>query len=84
MKRRTRKWLSGLGHAAIGGAATAGAAWLTTLGVADLGLAVEKFSLRQLVVVVFCGGAASAFFYLKQKPLPDPQDDTRFQSKEPE
>ena len=82
MKRRTRKWLSGLLTAAISGSATAGSSWLVTLGVSDLGWTVEKFSLRQLAVVLFCGGAAASFLFLRQKPLPDPSDDTRFQKQE--
>jgi len=75
MKTQTQKWLYGLGSAMIGGGSSA-----VTGGLTSMGFAPDKFNLSNssgvwhllgLMLANFVvSGALSAFFYLRQSPLP--------------
>ena len=75
MKASTEKWLYGLGSAIIGGGSAA-----VTSGLTSMGFAPDKFNLSNasgvwhLVGLMFANfvvsGILSAFFYLRQSPLP--------------
>jgi len=75
MRTTTEKWLYGLGSAAIGGGSSAVVSGLTSMGFAP-----EKFNLQNasgvwhllgLMLANFVvSGVLSAFFYLRQSPLP--------------
>lgn len=75
MKLSTEKWLYGLGSAMIGGGSSA-----VVSGVTSMGFAPDKFNLSSsagfwhligLMVANFVvSGVLSAFFYLRQSPLP--------------
>lgn len=75
MKASTSKWLYGLGSAAIGGGSAA-----VVSGVTAMGIAPDKFNLTnasgflhliEMVLINFIfSGVLSAFFYLRQSPLP--------------
>ena len=81
MKTATRKWIYGLASAVIGGGASA-----VTSGITAMGFAPDKFNLTDsrgalhvlgLVGVNFVvSGVFSAFFYLRQSPLPPETFDT--------
>ena len=75
MKQQTEKWLYGLGSAVIGGGSGA-----VVSGITAMGFASDKFNLTDshgifrligLMLTNFIfSGILSAFFYLKQSPLP--------------
>lgn len=75
MTTRTQKWLYGLTSAFIGGGSAA-----VISGITAMGFAPDKFNLTDLrgtlhllglVLVNFLvSGIFSAFFYLRQSPLP--------------
>ena len=56
--------------ATIGGAATAGSAWLGMAGAKAAGLDVPSLNFKALGVILVSGALSSLFFYLKQSPLP--------------
>ena len=82
MKTTTEKWLYGLGSAMIGGGASAVVSGLTSMGFAP-----EKFNLTNaagvwhllglVAVNFFVSGILSAFFYLRQSPLPPETDNNQ-------
>lgn len=75
MNSRTSKWLYGLGSAFIGGGASAVISGLTAMGFAP-----DKFNLTDLqgflrllgltAANFVVSGIFSAFFFLRQSPLP--------------
>jgi len=75
MTTNTKKWLYGLGSAAIGGGSAAVISGLTSMGIDP-----EKFNLQnasgfghllEMVAINFIfSGILSAVFYLRQSPLP--------------
>ena len=84
MKTTTQRWLYGLGSAVIGGGSSA-----VTRGSTSMGFAPDKFNLANtsgvlhLLGLMFANfvvsGVLSAFFYLRQSPLP-PEDVTQLQA----
>ena len=82
MKTTTEKWLYGLGSAVIGGGSAA-----VTSGLTSMGFAPDKFNLANasgvghllglMLANFIVSGVLSAFFYLRQSPLP-PASDTQF------
>ena len=74
MRTKAKTWLRGLTAAFIAGFSTS---FLTALGVSGaeaVGVQIEKLSLGQLTVVTFFGGLIGMAAYLKQSPLPPPED----------
>jgi hypothetical protein len=80
MKLRWDKWIYGLFSGFIGG----GAAAVVSSGVAAV-LAPDKFSpandFKNFIVLAgttfLANGLLNAFFFLKQSPLPPPDDDSK-------
>jgi len=83
MKLRWDKWLLGLGSAFIGGGAGAVVSGFTNIAIAPAtfnltsaeGAGKVLFTMLINFVVV---GAFSMFFFLKQSPLPTPDDSDPF------
>jgi len=69
-----KQWLYSLGSAVIGGAATAGGAWLGMLGAKAAGADVPELNVKSLGIICATGALSSLFFYLKQSPLPKEPD----------
>ena len=88
MRTTTEKWLYGLGSAVIGGGSSA-----VTSGLTGMGFAPDKFNLTNasgiwhllglMLANFIVSGILSAFFYLRQSPLP-PSTDTQFINKPPQ
>lgn len=70
MKKPVRKWWHGFLGGVIGGAATAGSAWLGMAGAHSVGLDVPVLNWKALGIILASGALTSAFAYLKQSPLP--------------
>lgn len=75
---RWQNWLHGLFGGIIGGAASAGSAWLGLVAAKSVGVDVPTLNLKALGVILLTSGIASGLAYLKQSPLPpldnfDPQ-----------
>lgn len=64
-------WLHGLLGGAIGGAASAGSAWLGMAAAKAGGLDVPTLNFKALLVICGTSALSSAFLYLKQSPLPE-------------
>lgn len=88
MNNSTRRWLYGLGSAMIGGGSSA-----VTSGLTSMGFAPDKFNLANakgiwdligLMLANFVvSGVLSAFFYLRQSPLPPEGDTVTFLKPQP-
>lgn len=63
-------WLHGLLSGIIGGAATAGSAWLGTLIAHSAGADIPLLNFKHLGIIVLSGGISSALAYLTKSPLP--------------
>lgn len=63
-------WFYGIFAAGIGGAATAGGAWLGMAGAKAAGLDVPTLNWQALGVILTSGALTNLFFYLKQSPMP--------------
>jgi len=79
MRLRWDKWLYGVGSAFVGGGSSAVAAGFTNLVIApgtfNLSTLEGAHKLLLSMAVTFgVAGALSMFFYLKQSPLPAPED----------
>lgn len=72
-----RFWVHGLLAAVIGGATSAGAAWMGMAGAKSAGVDVPTLNFKALGIILLSSGVAAAFAYLKQSPLPpiDEADD---------
>jgi len=70
MKLNWEAWVYGLFNGTIGGAATAGSAWLGMSGAKAAGVDVPLLNWKALGVIMLSGALTNAFFYLKQSPLP--------------
>lgn len=70
MKLKWDKWFYTLGQTVIGGAASAGAAWLGTVIGNQVDASLQPMNLKQLGVVLATSTALHLFFFLKQSPLP--------------
>jgi len=73
MESSTRKWIHGLGAAAIGGGASAVTAGVTVSAIRpdSFNFAGQVWPTLELMGVLFVvNGIMSAFAYLKQSPLP--------------
>jgi hypothetical protein len=64
-------WLHGLFGGAIGGAASAGSAWLGMAAAKAGGADVPTLNLKALGIILGTSALTSAFLYLKQSPLPE-------------
>ncbi len=76
MKLRWDKWFYGVGTAIIGGGASAVVAGFTTIAIAPATFNLTTLSGAGKVLLCMAlnfvvSGALSAFFYLKQAPLPE-------------
>jgi hypothetical protein len=71
-----RNWAYGLLGGAIGGAATAGSAWLGMTAAKAVGMDVPALNWKALGVILLSGALTNTFLYLKQSPLPakEPED----------
>jgi hypothetical protein len=69
--RTWRGWLHGLLAMVIGGAASAGSAWIGLAVGKASGLDVPVLNWKALGLVLLTSGLINAFLYLKQSPLPD-------------
>jgi hypothetical protein len=65
-----RHWLRGLIGGFIGGAATAGSAWLGMSAAHGAGVDVPVMNFKALGIILLSGGMVSLLAYLKQSPLP--------------
>ena len=63
-------WLYALMNTVIGGAATAGSAWLGMSGAKAAGMDVPVLNWKSLGIILTSGALTNLFFYLKQSPLP--------------
>lgn len=70
MKLGWNKWFYGLGSGVVGGIASAGSAWLGLVAGKAAGLDVHQLNWKEFGLVCATSGLMSAFFYLKQSPLP--------------
>lgn len=71
MNNTSKTWLHGLLGGAIGGAATAGSAFLGMAGAHAAGVSdISIPNAKTLGVILLSGALTSAFAYLKQSPLP--------------
>ena len=70
MTSNTRKWLHGLGSAAITGIATSFTSSLGVQGAQLVGFEIETLKGAQLMVIALMGGLVGAAAYLRQSPLP--------------
>ena len=64
------RWLRGLVGGFIGGAATAGGAWVGMSAAHSAGADVPLLNIKALGIILLSGGLSSTFAYLKQSPLP--------------
>ncbi len=78
LPRKWRCWLASLWTGCIHGAAGAGSAQLALATGAGLGMGVKPLEWRALGVVMLAATVSSALAFLKQSPLPRPEDDTAF------
>lgn len=74
MITNSRKWLHGLGSALITGGATSFMAALGITGANAVGISVNQLDAEQLGFVTLFGGLIGMAAYLKQSPLPTPED----------
>lgn len=74
MKLQWNKWLYGLGSGVVGGVASGGSAWLGLAVGKAAGMEVHTLNWKELGLVCLTSGLMSAFFYLKQSPLPPDED----------
>lgn len=74
MNTKTSNWLRGLFGGVIGGMATAGSAWLGMAVARDAGLDVPELNWKAMLIILVVGGLSNLFAYLKQSPLPPPED----------
>lgn len=75
-RRRFRVWASGLLSAVVHGAAIAGGSFITLATANGIGIDVPQLQLKQLGAVLLAAGGKEMFDYLKDHPLPSPEDDT--------
>ena len=64
-------WLRGLFAALIGGATTAGGAWLGMAAAHAAGVDVPTLNFKALGIIMLSAGLVSAFAYLSKSPLPE-------------
>jgi hypothetical protein len=64
-------WLHGLFGGIIGGAASAGSAWMGMACAKSAGVDVPALNFKALGIILLSSGLMSAFAYLKQSPLPE-------------
>jgi hypothetical protein len=80
MKLRWDRWLYGIGSAIIGGGSSAVCGGLGSVLIAPETFNVSDWPgatnvLKMMAINFVLTGALSMFFYLKQSPLPAPQDE---------
>lgn len=64
-------WLHGLFGGIIGGASSAGSAWIGMATAKASGLDVPTLNLKALGIILATSALSSAFLYLRQSPLPE-------------
>jgi hypothetical protein len=68
-------WLYSLGASVIGGVAQAGAAWMGMVGAEQLGVTeLPSLNLKSLGVILLANLLINLFLFLKQSPLPKPEE----------
>lgn len=79
-----RLWIHGLGATVIGGSASAGAAWLSTVAAKAAGVTgVQELNAKSLGIILISSGLLNAFLYLKQSPLPALENETTTEPTKP-
>lgn len=82
MKSKVKKWFHGLLSAFVTGGASAATAGVGTSVAHAAGAGVAPLDAKQLGVVLLSSGVFGALAYLKQSPLPPPENgDTTFTEK---
>lgn len=81
--KKLKMWLRGLIGGMIGGGSNAVIAFLGLAGANAAGVDVKAMDYKQAGAVFLSGIFISMFLYLKQSPLPPPEEDTAFITKDP-
>ena len=82
MITNTQKWLKALVAAIVTGASSSGLAALGIATANGLGATVPQLDWKQLGIMLLSGGLVGALAYLKQSPVPPP-DETETEDGQP-
>lgn len=78
MKLKWDKWFYGMFQAIIGGAAASGSAYVAMLIGNQVTATIPVMNWQTLGFVLLTSSVTNLFFFLKQSPLPPPDETTMF------
>ena len=64
------QWLTGLIGGVVGGAATAGQAWIVTSAAHGLGIDIPVLNFKALGIIMLSGATTSVLAFLAKSPIP--------------